>query len=145
MYKFPLEPVLRHRSFIEENLQKELAMLKNMLSIEKKKLGSYRKARYEFLSELQKKEKEGITISEIVLYFSFIERLSNDIVKQRDRIFEAEKKVDQKRSELIDAMKNRKILEKLKEKKGEAYRQEVMKKEMRFLNEVAVDRFNRKI
>jgi flagellar FliJ protein len=144
MYKFPLEPVLSHRSFIEENLQKELAMLNKLLSLEKNKLRSYRKAKYEFLSELQKKEKEGITISEIVLYFSFVERLSNDIVKQRDRIFEAEKKVDQKRNELIEAMKNRKILEKLKEKKGEAYRQEVMKKEMRFLNEVAVDRFNRK-
>jgi flagellar FliJ protein len=145
MYRFPLEPVLHHRSFIEENLQKELAVLKKMLAHEERKLNSYRKAKYEFLCELQKKEEEGITVSEIVLYSSFIERLSMDIAKQRERVLEFEKKVDQKREDLIEAMKKRKILEKLKEKKRKAYLQEVMKKEQGFLNEVAINRFNRRI
>ena len=141
MYKFPLEPVLNHRSFIVENLQKELAILEKILSGEKRNLRSYKKAKYEFLSELQKKEEEGVTISEIVLYSSFVERLSMDIIEQRERIVEAVRKVDLKRDDLIEAMKKMKMLEKLKEKERKAYRQEVMKKEQRFLDEVATNRF----
>jgi flagellar FliJ protein len=144
MYKFPLEPVLKHRSFIVENLQKELAILEKILSGEKRKLRSYKKAKYEFLSELQKKEEEGVTISEIVLYSSFIERLSTDIVEQRERIVEAVKKVNQKRDDLVEALKKMKVLEKLKEKEGKAYRQEVLKKEQHFLDEVATNRFTRR-
>ena len=144
MYKFPLEPVLNHRSFIVENLQKELAILEKILSGEKRKLRSYKKAKYEFLSELQKKEEEGVTISEIVLYSSFVERLSMDIIEQRERIVEAVRKVDLKRDDLIEAMKKMKMLEKLKEKERKAYRQEVMKKEQRFLDEVATNRFARR-
>ena len=141
MYKFLLEPVLNHRSFIVENLQKELAILEKILSGEKRNLRSYKKAKYEFLSELQKKEEEGVTISEIVLYSSFVERLSMDIIEQRERIVEAVRKVNQKRDDLIEAMKKMKMLEKLKEKERKAYRQEVMKKEQRFLDEVATNRF----
>ena len=144
MYKFLLEPVLNHRSFIVENLQKELAILEKILSGEKRKLRSYKKAKYEFLSELQKKEEEGVTISEIVLYSSFVERLSMDIIEQRERIVEAVRKVDLKRDDLIEAMKKMKMLEKLKEKERKAYRQEVMKKEQRFLDEVATNRFTRR-
>ena len=144
MYKFPLEPVLNHRSFIVENLQKELAILEKILSGEKRNLRSYKKAKYEFLSELQKKEEEGVTISEIVLYSSFVERLSMDIIEQRERIVEAVRKVDLKRDDLIEAMKKMKMLEKLKEKERKAYRQEVMKKEQRFLDEVATNRFTRR-
>ena len=144
MYKFPLEPVLNHRSFIVENLQKELAILEKILSGEKRNLRSYKKAKYEFLSELQKKEEEGVTISEIVLYSSFVERLSMDIIEQRERIVEAVRKVDLKRDDLIEAMKKMKMLDKLKEKETKAYRQEVMKKEQRFLDEVATNRFTRR-
>jgi flagellar FliJ protein len=144
MYKFPLEPVLNHRSFIVENLQKELAVLKNILSGEKRKLRSYKKAKYEFLSELQKKEEKGVTISEIVLYSSFVERLSMDIIEQRERIVEAARKADRKRDDLIEAMKKMKMLEKLKEKDRKAYRQAVIKKEQRFLDEVATNRVTRR-
>ena len=144
MYKFLLEPVLNHRSFIVENLQKELAILEKILSGEKRNLRSYKKAKYEFLSELQKKEEEGVTISEIVLYSSFVERLSMDIIEQRERIVEAVRKVDLKRDDLIEAMKKMKMLDKLKEKERKAYRQEVMKKEQRFLDEVATNRFTRR-
>ena len=144
MYKFSLESVLNHRSFTVENLQKELAILEKILSGEKRKLRSYKKAKYEFLSELQKKEEEGVTISEIVLYSSFVERLSMDIIEQRERIVEAVRKVDLKRDDLIEAMKKMKMLDKLKEKERKAYRQEVMKKEQRFLDEVATNRFTRR-
>jgi len=145
MYKFNLEPVLNQRKFVEENLQKELAVLKKLLADEKKMLANFKKAENEVLGELQQRKEESSTISDILLYVSFIEQLSRDIEKQEKRVFDAEKRFDQKREDLIEAMKKRKILEKLKEKRLELYQQEVIKKERDFLNEVGINMFNRKM
>jgi flagellar FliJ protein len=145
MYKFTLEPVLNHRKIIEEELQKELADLKRRLVDEKRKLETYERAKSRSLAELQQKQEEGITAPEILLYESFIERLSRDLDKQKERVLGAEQKVDQKLEDLVAATKRRKTLDKLKEKGLEKYRRELLKNEQDFLNEVAVNRFNRRM
>jgi len=144
MYKFPLGAVLKHRKFLEENLQKELGLLKRVLVDERKKFAGFKKARKEFSGELQKKRKKGITISETLLYVRYNEQLSRQLDKQKERILEAEKDVDKKREDLIGAMKNRKVLEKLKEKGWETYRRNLMKKELNFMDEMASVRFDPK-
>ena len=142
MYKFTLQPLLNHRKFIEETLQKELSLFKILLADEKKKLKDYEKARNRFLVELQQKQRESITVSENLLYFNFLVRLAGDLNKQRDIVLDVEKKFDRKRDDLIEAMKNRKTLEKLKEKRLKAYNHKLMKNEQDFLNEVAINMFN---
>ena len=143
MYKFTLQPLLNHRKFIEETLQKELSLFKILLADEKKKLKDYEKARNRFLVELRQKQRESITVSENLLYFNFLVRLASDLDNQRDIVLDVEKKFDQKRDDLIEAMKNRKMLEKLKEKHLKAYNHKLMKNEQDFLNEVAINMFNR--
>lgn len=142
MYKFTIQPLLNHRKFIEEILQKELSLFKRLLADEKKKLKDYEKARNRFLVELRQKQRESITVSENHLYFNFLVRLASDLDKQRDIVLEVEKKFDQKRDDLIEAMKNRKMLEKLKEKHLKAYNHKLMKNEQDFLNETAINMFN---
>ena len=144
MYKFPLEPVLNHRKFIEENHQKELALSERLLSDEKARLFAIKNARKKLLGELQQKQEKGITVSEALLYFGFIDHLSKDLENQEKRTSEVKTKCDQKRADLIDAMKKLKALKKLKDKRSKTYRQELMKIEQDFTNEVAIDKFNRK-
>ena len=145
MYKFSLEPVLNQRKLIEENLQKELAVFKKSLAEEKRKLRTYKRTKDKFLRKLQQKREESITISEMLLYVRFIERLSRDLEKQREKVLEVEKELDQKREALIEAMKNRKTLEKLKEKEWKTFRQQLTKKELDFLDEAAINRFHRTV
>ncbi|UCF85777.1 MAG: flagellar export protein FliJ [Desulfobacteraceae bacterium] len=145
MYNFNLEPVLKHRKLVEENLQKELAVLKLSLVNERKRLQTYKESRSKFLVELHRKQEEGTTISDVFLYLPFIEQLSKDIEKQNKTVSDLEKDVEQKRQDLVEASKKKKTLEKLKDKGLKAYKQEMIKNEQEFLNEVAVNQFNGKI
>ena len=144
-YRFNLEPVLNHRRLIEETLQKDLAILKISLIDENEKLLTYEESRVKLLGELQQIQKEGTTTSDILLYLPFIEQVSKDIERQKKKVLELEKKVEQNLKELLEATKNKKALQKLKEKAFKTYNQKLIKNEQEFLNEVAVSQFNRRI
>lgn len=144
MYKFPLGAVLNHRKFLEENLQKELGLLKKVVVDERKKLGDFKKARKDLSRELQNRQKKSATMSETLLYVRFIDQLSKRVDMQKERIIEAEKDVELKREDLVGAMKNRKVIEKLKEKGWETYKHNMLRKEENFMNEMAAVRFKPK-
>jgi len=145
MYKFPLAAVLNHRKFLEENLQKELGLLKKTLLDERNKFADINKAKNEFSRELHQKQIKSITIAETLLYVRFIEQLSWRLERQSERVSETEKNVGQKREDLIEAMKNRKTLENLEEKGRKAYKQNLMRKEQKMMNEMASVRFKQKM
>ena len=144
MYKFNLESLLNHRKYIEETLQKKLAIFKKSLDDEKKKLRRYQKDKEKYWFQLQQKQKEGNTVSELSLYVDYINRLSKDIDTQRKKVLKAKEKFSQKRNDLIEAMKKRKILDKMKAKGLEQYHQEIRKKELGIMNEVAVNQYSRR-
>ena len=144
-YRFNLEPVLNHRRLVEETLQKDLAILKISLIDENERLITYEESRVQLLEELQQIQKEGTTTSDILLYLPFIEQVSKDIEKQKKRVLELEKQVEQNLKDLLEAIKNKKALQKLKEKAFKTYNQKLIKNEQDFLNEVAVSQFNRRI
>jgi len=143
MYNFTLQALLNHRKFIEETLQKELALFKRSLIDEKKKLKDYEKVRNSLLVKLQQKQRESITVSENLLYLDFLVRMGSDLDKQRDRVLDIEKKFDRKRADLIEAVKAKKTLEKLKEKQLNEYNHKLMKNEQDFMNEAGINMFNR--
>ena len=144
MYRFNLEPVLNHLTLAEEKVQKELAIFKSVVDDEARKLMNYEEAQNRCLQELAKKQKQSITISVIALYRGFLDRISKDYDRPRERILEAEKRFDKKREDLIAAMKKKKTMEKLKERRLKAYGQVLMKKERDAVNEAAINGYNRK-
>jgi flagellar protein FliJ len=145
MYRFNLEPVLNHRRLAEETLQKELAISKISLIDETEKLITYKKSRIKLLEELKKIQKKETTTSDILLYLPYIEQVSKDIERQRKKVLELEKKVEQNLKDLLEATRKKKALQKLKEKSFKAYNQKLLKNEQDFLNEVAVSQYNRRI
>ena len=143
MYKFNLEPLLNYRKSIEETRKKDLALLNRLMIEAKRRLNDYKKKRQRFNMELQLKQKEGITVFENLLYFNFMDQLSGKVNTQKDEILKVGKQCDQKRKDLIEAVKERKTLDKLKEKKMDIYKQELSKNEREFLNDVAINGFKR--
>ena len=144
MYKFSLEPVLKYRKLLEEDLQKDFAVLKRQLLDEKVRLSNFEQVRDRFSGELQQKQVKSISVSDILLYTDYLQEVSKEIKKQSEKILEAEKRVDQKREELVGAMKNRKIIDRLREKGLKAHVQELSKKEQDLMNEAAINIFNKK-
>ncbi len=141
MYKFNLESLLNHRRYQEEILQKELANLKTLLAAEKQKLRVTKKKKRKYLRQLRQKQKGSRAVSEIKLYLDFVDRLSKDLAAQNHRVVKADRRFNQKRQDLIVALKRRKMLDKLKEKGWQAHQQKILKKERDFMDEVSTHQF----
>jgi len=142
MYRFNLEPLLNHRLYQEEILQRELADLKKRLAAEKDKLRALKKKMREYQQHLRRKQKEGHRASEIKLFFDFVEHIAEEIRAQYQKVAGAEQNLYVKREELIGVMKKRKALDKLKAKGWQAYQQKQLKKERDFMDEVASRQFH---
>ena len=144
MYKFDLEPVLNHRKYVEESIQKELAGIKRLLYDEKKRLNAFKKNMVNLSNELRTRKKQTISSTEILVYHYYFKSLLEDIEKQKIRVHDVRNKLIKKRKDLIEAMKKRKTLEKLDEHQFEKYKKNLEQKEQEFLNEIGMNRYNRK-
>ena len=144
MYKFSLQSLLNHRKHLEENLDKELGRIKRALNIEVRRLERLTKNKIKCQQNLQKKQDDGKKINEIILCFNYLHKLSIDIDKQKKCLKDVKKEYEVKRSELIEAMKKRKTLDRLKEKEMKAFNYSEMKVEQEIMNEVAANQFSRK-
>ena len=142
MYRFSLETVLTHRKHIEDTLLKAFLDAKKDLHIEKKKLAFFDRVAREILQELKEREKMGTSISQIALYHGYIQEIGVKRELQAQRIAEATNRLREKYDALVEAMKNRKILNKLKEKELKIYIKEMQKEEQNLTDEIAVNRFN---
>ena len=144
MYHFNLESLLNHRRYQVDVLQKELADLKIRLDAEKDKLWLLRQKKRKTVLLLQEKQTDGRPASEIKLYIDFVEQLSITMEAQKQNVLEAERNFNQKRQELVAAMKKRKILDRLKAKGLQAYEQKQLKEERNLMDEVAAHQFTQK-
>jgi flagellar FliJ protein len=142
MYRFSLETVLKHRKHTEDALRKEFVDGKKELLTEEERLARLDDIIMQNLKALQEKQKDGASVSDIALYDNYIKQVSIDRREQISRIIALEDQLRQKCSELIEAMKNRKILDRVKEKELEAYKRELERKERIFMSEIAISGFN---
>jgi len=137
MYKFNLEPLLNHRRYQEEILQKELAAKKKKLAEQQHKLQDIKRKRHQYSQELHQRQKKDGTVSDLIMYFKYIERLSTEFDHQKRQVELSKRQFNQKRKDLVEMMKKRKSLEKLKENGLKNFQQEMQKKERDFMDEVA--------
>jgi len=137
MFKFRFETLLITRRHAEETLQKELSEARRTLAAEQAALRDKKSARRQCLQELRQKQQQRFRTPDIHLYGPYLERLEGDIDLQQKRVAGAERKVNQKRLALTEALKRRKILEKLKEKDQEVYLKAMAVRERKFMDEVA--------
>lgn len=140
MYQFKLQALLNHRRHQEEVCQNELAEAQRDLSDAKEKLKSIRKDKRDNIQKLQARQSERHNASKILIFINYISQLSIDIDTQLQHVRHASQNVTEKRDNLIAIMKERKTLEKLKEKEWLEYQRNMMQAERKFNDEVAATR-----
>jgi|APCry1669188910_1035180.scaffolds.fasta_scaffold00855_15 flagellar FliJ protein len=143
-FKFSLEALLNHRIRKEQELQKEVSLCEYEVINEKSILLQIKHDITKTYDELNYKQTNRMEISEHIRYINFISRLNNSILIQEDKITKVENKFILKREELIEAVKKRKVVDNLKEKKLLAYKDEQQKEEQNFMDEVGIYCFNNK-
>lgn len=138
-YKFSMEKVLELREDAERTCMEKFAHVQNELNQEKLILSNLEKE-----YEIQKKKalecKNINQLKQSQLY-------KIDLEKKKDRqiqVIEAKLlEVEEKRLDLVEAQKDRKIMEKLKEKDYERYIEKVNSEEQKFLDEISVTKYKK--
>lgn len=143
MFKFKLQAVLDHRQLIEDNIQKELAEIKQQLIGSQKKLETLINKETDTMHILKREQTKGLSSHDVIAYQDFLKDLSKRITLQRKAIDEICEQEEETKKALREAVKQKQILEKLKEQGMDRYHRNMLKKEQEFIDEIAVNKFVR--
>jgi flagellar FliJ protein len=138
---FRLRTVLRYKQQIEERLQGELAHLIQQLAVAEEQHAQQQQQQEGCLHALHQREQCGLAAAELLTYSAFLQQLGVEMSQQAQVIAELRAAVEQARTRLEEAMKERKILENLQEKAHLTQKKETVRDEERRLAEMALRRF----
>ncbi|MFO7707978.1 MAG: flagellar export protein FliJ [Desulfobacterales bacterium] len=144
MFSFRFETLLNQRRHAENALQLELAEARLALAAEQAALRESKRALSRSMSGLRRAQQERFRSDDILLYFPYLERLRHTIEAHACRVAAAERKVSQKRHALVEAVKKRKIFEKLREKQAREYQRGEAAHEQRMHDEAAAQQYARR-
>lgn len=144
VFRFKLQSVLEFKEKKEEEEQREFASKKEILLKEERKLKSLKDLQEARRQELTQKSAKGLlNVSEIKMYHEHQKKLAKDIAAQNIRVQQAQADVEWQRQKLLEAMKERKTYEELKEKHRQAFVAEEEAEERKLLDEIATTKFDR--
>ncbi len=144
-FQFRLETILRLRDSEEGQLRDQLAILNAAVTQSEAEIVRLEGVREDHLEvidghrsapspDLEKIRQDGL----------YLERLNADI-KSTNRLLEEQRSVaDAKRVELVSKRRERRILEKLREKHRTRYLKELDRKEATLVDELSLTRYSRK-
>ena len=138
-YNFSMERVLEWRENLEKNSMERFTVIQNELIHEKNILLSLTKE-YEVIKEKGLSYKNINELRQLQLYKQTLE---DRIDYQNQVIHKKNEELEEMRLELIAAQKDRKIMEKLKERDYTKYQHEMLAFEQKELDEMAVLKFKR--
>ena len=145
MYRFNLQVLLDYRKRIEEGLQIECSHIQQELETERQVLLSCQQEKVRYEEELAEKESREVNLQESVLYRDYLRGMRKKIEELKNRVATKKIELDNKQEELLVATKNRKVLEKVKEKHAKEFMDELEKRERRFIDEVGIRRYHRSL
>ena len=141
-FRFRFQSILDIKSRLEDLKKAKFGEANEELRIQTEKLSvllNEQVFQYELLKE---KNKKGVTPKDLIVYNNYMNRLKQAIEIQKKVIAKAQEAVELARRELIEASKERKKFETLKEKKLEEYWEDYYKKEQTALDEIVSYKYN---
>lgn len=144
MFKFKLEPVLALKEKVEDNKKRELGVaIQHQEHIHLEKLDLIQR-KNEALHDAQNSGKSSVNIQSLKLFNAYSTYI-NKAIEEKDKQFqEAKKQVALKREELLEAVKERKILDNLKAIHLEAFIEEAKQEEQRITDDLVTYKYGRK-
>lgn len=137
-FKFRLQRILDIREQIRDEARQELGRRNAVLAHEQSVLRGLEAE----LLRLNAGENGIVTASELLLTGAYAQRIQKLIEQQALKVEEARKAVVEAQERYIQANKDAKALEMLKEKRKAEYDHEVLKEEINQLDEIATQRAN---
>jgi len=140
-FKFRLQTTLEIAQKREDLKKQELAICQNALREALEILNILQKQNSDLEEEFEEEQKKNLRVGTIQIYRDYITYLKKRIQEQNELIIQLTAVVDQCKNELLQLMKDRKVLEKLKHRYWTEYQQEVLHEEQKIIDEIATNQF----
>lgn len=138
-YNFSMEKILDLRVNKEKDVMTKFATIQNELHQQKMILSNLENQ----LDTLNKEGFKSLDVNKLRYNNLYKQNLDNQINVQNEIIEGTSHELENKRLDLIEAQKDRKIMEKLKEKDFTLYKNNVKAMEQKELDEIAIQRHTR--
>lgn len=135
-FNFRLKPVLNIKMQKEDILKAELGRALEILNKENKKLDLMVCELRNYIIEYKELLKKTWTVCDVSIYNAYFDKQKKMIEIQRANVNKAKENADKVRKELIDVTKEKKMLEKLEEKKRAAFNRMLLGEEQKLIDEI---------
>lgn len=135
---FKLQSVLNYRQSLEDQAQQVLAESQQQQSELTAQIDEQQLELQQQDLLLRKRQQDGMTIAEIELYETRIHYCRQRCAELHRQKLELQELIEQQRQQLLQAARERQIMEKLKEKQQAEFRRELERKERAALDEISL-------
>ncbi len=135
-FQFSLDTVLDYKQQVLDGIQNEYSALLLQVRRQEERLHREQQNYIELNQEFRQATSQGITIAAALNYENGLRFFEKRIAEEERLLAECQKKAEEKRKQLVAARQDTSSLEKLKEKKKEAYVKQVQKMEEQFIDEL---------
>ena len=142
-YSFRLQPVLEIREKALEDKRLEMAKVIKILNDYQDELKALEEKQISYNLELENLSTSNgfVNVSELAGYNDYIFRLEQEVKDKQMTIENTKKVLKIKQNEVNEALKEVKVLEKLKETQSEKFYKAIAKKEAEEIDDIATTRY----
>jgi flagellar protein FliJ len=138
VFVFDLQSVLEHRKTMEEMALREFSDATVELNTQRLTMTALGEKEKLLIKQWRELAGQPAKASDFSLHTEYIRRVQQSLRDQAAIVIAAEEEVDRKRFALLASVKERKILETLKEKKRQSYESWIAERERKTMDEVAI-------
>jgi flagellar protein FliJ len=139
-FVFKLQTLLNWKKSLEELAQKHLADLRQELQRQEEEIQDLIIKRITYDQEVKEKSAQGIPAGEYMNYQEFLEQSYHALVALEEKKKGQVQKIEEARKKLLALIKEKKVLEKLRDKRFRRYMLEMERKVQAIHDERAVQR-----
>ncbi len=139
--RFRLTPVLNHRKHLEEQAQQDFAEACRAADEARSKLRQMQNRCTAHETDLRDRQKQTGNVAGIVLRLQYLRRLKHEIDLQKGILEQLENAREAQRELLLEAVKNRKAIEKLEGKQKADRRRHEKQNAKKLMDDISVTRF----
>jgi flagellar FliJ protein len=138
-FVFPLEGVLKQRRYLEQEAQRDLAMCRQELQLAQQELRALELEVHQSKQDMRKNRLLGsINLHFLAAHRRYVISRERKALEIATKIASATKRVEQAQRLLVEASKQRKVIEKLRERAFERFKVGIEKREANALDELTV-------
>lgn len=142
-FAFKLKSVLRHREIIEQQKQRDYALVLAQFKDLEDQLKALNQTMQETNDDVRQNHLTGrLDVSFITAHRRFLMGMQRKAIDLVAAMAKAQREVEVARAALAEAAKQRKVLEQLRETQHERWKQELSRKEMIAADEAAMQLYN---